>query len=202
MELTFWFDPGCPWTWITSRWIVEVAPRRDLRVTWRSFSLAVANAPLPEEWRTRAEAWHGSLRVVEAVRSGYGDEAVGRLYTELGARIHHDGDVELKGLADALEAVGVDPGYARRAGDDALDEPILASMDEARRAAGDDVGAPLLRLGPPGRPAHMGPVLSPAPTGDAALRLFDGFAAVVAVDGFFELKRGRDVAPQFGPRPA
>jgi len=205
VELTFWYDPGCPWCWITSRWIVEVSAERDLAVAWRSFSLKVKNAgnDLPEKIARSTEATHGALRVTEAVRAAYGEERVAPLYTELGRRIHHDGDGELKTLTDALEVVGVDPAFAERATDDSLDAPILASMDEAFRASGEDVGTPIIRIGPEGRPGFFGPVLSPAPTGAAALALFDGLVAVAdaGADGFFELKRERRVGPIFGPRP-
>jgi len=204
MELTFWYDPGCPWCWITSRWINEVSARRDLSVAWRSFSLKVKNAgnDLPEWLVRNIEATHGALRVSEAMRAAYGEERVAPLYTELGRRIHHDGDAELKSLPDALEAVGVAAALAERATDDSLDEPILASMDDAFRAAGEDVGTPIIRIGPEGHPGFFGPVLSPAPTGDAALALFDGLVAVAdaGADGFFELKRERRVGPIFGPR--
>jgi 2-hydroxychromene-2-carboxylate isomerase len=201
MRLDFWFDPGCPWTWITSRWITEVAERRDLDVRWRSFSLLTKNAPVPERTRAGSEAAHRALRVVEAVRAGYGEQAVGTLYTALGRRIHALGDVELDGLPAALEEAGIEPGYAARATDGALDEPILASMDEAIRSAGEQTGAPTLRLG--SGPAYFGPILSPAPTGQEALRLFDALVALLEAGAgtFFELKRHRDHGPELPVPP-
>lgn len=200
-HLDFWFDPGCPWTWITSRWISEVAEHRDLEVRWRSFSLLIKNAPVPERFRARSEATHGALRVVEAVRAGYGEEAVGPLYSALGRRVHHLGDAELEGLAAALEEAGIDPALAERAADESLDEPILASMDEAIRSAGEETGAPTLRFGT--GPAYFGPILSPAPTGREALALYDALLALLdAGNGsFFELKRHRDHGPELPAAP-
>ncbi len=204
MRLDFWFDPGCAWTWITSRWVIEVAPRRDLDVAWRSFSLFVKNGDDPDvsdRHREKSLAAHRALRVVEAVRAQ--DEAgVGTLYTELGRRIHHDGGPPPADLGPVLAAAGLPTDLAAAADDEALDALIGTSMAEADELVGDDIGVPVIALPVgSGRCAISGPILSPAPTGDDALRLFDLVAAAVIQPGFFELKRTRNTGPQFPARP-
>jgi 2-hydroxychromene-2-carboxylate isomerase len=200
MQIDFYFDPLCPWCWITSRWITEVAAHRDLELTWQPFSLALKNdedgskdyRPV-EEWGLRG------LRVIEAVRKELGDEAVGRVYAEMGARRHND-SIDFPDHADILATLDIDPVLAAAADDDAWDVVIERSMDTALELAGDDVGVPTIVYG--GRTAFFGPVISPAPTGDAALRLWDGLATLATTtEGFFELKRTREVGPIFGERP-
>jgi hypothetical protein len=210
--LDFFFDPSCPWTWITSRWAVEVAPRRDVRIRWRPFSLKIKNAgkeppaSLPEQVREHFEAMGaislGALRVLEAVRAGHGDEPIGRLYTEYGRAIHHDDRWAAPDfLPRSLAAVTLDAGFADAAEDPRWDEPIRASMREATGYVGEDVGSPILVFDTEPRQGIWGPVLSPAPTGEAALRLWDHVAGVVAEPSFFELKRGRGGPAQLPRRP-
>ena len=200
MQIDFFFDPLCPWCWITSRWITEVSDHRDLDLTWRPFSLAIKNDadgtkdyhPI-EEWGLRG------LRRIEAVRRELGDETIGRVYSEMGARKHNDA-VDFPDHADVLSTLGIDPALAAAADDDAWDTVIEASMDAALELAGEDVGVPTIVY--EGRTAFFGPVISPAPTGDAALRLWDSLAVLATTtDGFFELKRTREVGPIFGGRP-
>src|SRR5258708_5855302 len=107
MDIDFFFDPLCPWCWITSRWILEVQPQRDFDVRWRTFSLFEKNrATMPEEYVERTRAGHRALRVAEALRSEGGEDAVRDFYTEFGARIHHDGiaagDID---IADVLTTI-------------------------------------------------------------------------------------------------
>ena len=198
MQVEFFFDPVCPWCWITSRWIEEVRSRReDVAVRWRPFSLLLKNeGSIEERWRAQMEAGHRMLRVISAA----GDTSAGDLYTTLGTAIHHDEippqDVD---IAAAVDALGLAPELARAAEDERLDSPIRASMGEALRLAGDDVGVPLISFD--GRAAYFGPVMAPAPTGERALELFDALSALVAIPGFYELKRTRDHGPLFGPRP-
>lgn len=215
MKVDFWFDAGCPWTWGTSRWLAEVAAARGDEVRWRPYSLAVKNGlfsddppDIPEQYVESAKAGHAWLRVVaklaedDTERAGErpGDNAgVGRLYTELGRRVHHDevnaADVD---LAEALEAAGFDRGLAACADDESLDASIQASMDEATALVGDDVGVPIIAVDGSG---VSGPVVSPVPTGDEALRLYDAVLTGLSTPGFFELKRTRDVPPALPARP-
>jgi protein-disulfide isomerase-like protein with CxxC motif len=179
-----WFDAICPWTWATSRWLVGCAAARGVEVRWHPYSLTFQNdSPVGPAVR--------ALRVVAAVRAE--DEvAVGPLYTELGRRIHHDGEQADDDLAGALAAVGLARELAAAAGDESFDAAIRSSMTEAKALVGDDVGIPILALddgdGPKGA---SGPILSAIPTGDEALQLFDAWAATLRVPGFAELKRTR-----------
>lgn len=204
MRVGFFFDPACPWCWITSRWLLEVAPHRDLDIDWRPFSLDRKNrdADLPDGLRRRLVAGTRALRVIEAARVRHGDEVVGELYTRLGALVHHDDDRELAGMADAVAAAGVDVDLLDCADAERWDGLIEAGMAEALRLSGEDVGVPLLVLDDAaGRRAFFGPVFSPAPVGPVAVAAFDGLVALTAPSGFFELKRGRDVGPRFAERP-
>jgi len=200
MQIDFYFDPLCPWCWITSRWITDVSRRRDLDLTWQPFSLAIKNDDDGSKRYHPTEEWGlRGLRVIEAVRRELGDDAVARVYSEMGARKHND-RVEAPDHADVLSTLGLDPALATAADDDAWDGVIEASMEVALELAGDDVGVPTIVY--EGRTAFFGPVISPAPTGDAALRLWDSLATLATTtDGFFELKRTRDVGPMFGERP-
>lgn len=212
MKLDFWFDPACPWTWITSRWMSEVAAERDVEVTWRPFSLGVKNGLLdgsdpdvPAEIVEGVRASHRSLRVIAAVQAAAlkdGDEAaVGPLYTELGRRIHHD-DESIDDLGAVLEAAGLDATFAEAADDESWDDVITTSMDEGLGLVGDDVGVPILGFpSDDGQVGFFGPIFSPAPTGADALKVFDAVHAAVSVPGFFELKRTRDVGPLMPARP-
>lgn len=202
-DVDFWFDPGCPWTWLTSRWMTEVAAARDLDVRWRTFSLLVKNGgaeAIPERFREHAVFGHGALRVIEAARNE--DEAlVGRLYTEYGRRLHHKtGPAD---HADVLRAVGADPGLAEASDDTSLDATIDASMKEVADLVGDDVGVPVLGLAVDGgRCGLSGPVVSPVPTGEDAVRLFDAVVALTSLSGFYELKRTRRTGPQMPDTPS
>jgi 2-hydroxychromene-2-carboxylate isomerase len=200
MKIEFFFDPLCPWCWITSRWITEVDRHRNLDLTWQPFSLAIKNDPDGSKNYRPSEAWGlRGLRVIEAVRLEVGDEAVGRVYAEMGARKHNDG-ADLPDHADVLKTLGLDPTLAAAADDESWDEVIAASMDAALDLAGENVGVPTIIY--EGKAAFFGPVMSPAPTGDAALRLWDALATLATTtDGFFELKRTREVGPIFGDRP-
>ena len=183
-SLDFFFDPGCPWTWRTSRWVLEVAPRRDVPVRWRAYSLDLKNDAAP----TTAQ---GALRIVEAVWADHGDEPIGRLYTEVGTRFHEQEDTSLDALAGALKAAGLDAGYLDAAYDERWDAEIRWSMNEAIRVVGDDVGVPILVFD--GEVGLCGPVMERAPTGDAGLQLWDHVAGLARTPGFYELERTRTV---------
>lgn len=200
-SVDFWFDPACPWTWITSRWMVEVAEARSLDVTWKTFSLLHLNGEgIPEEYAAPLRAQWKGLRVIEAARAGYGNEAVGALYTALGARIHHDGDGLLDGLAAAVSEAGVDDSVLSHASDESWDHGIRTSTDEGSALVGKGVGIPIIR--PTGaKSVFFGPVMSPAPIGEDALKVWDAYLLLSQVDGVYEVKRTREVGPQMGARP-
>lgn len=201
-KVDFSFDPGCPWCWITSRWLLEVREQRDLDVTFRSFSLYEKNKDdMPEEYLEGALRTHAALRVVESVRAEHGDAAVDPLYTAYGTAVHHDESEDLDHEA-ILASVDLPTSHAAAADDEAMDDVILKSMDDVFAIVGEDVGVPITIVDPDGdAKGFFGPVISPAPTGQAALDLFDAMVTAARTPGFFELKRTRDVGPQFGARP-
>ena len=184
---------------MTSRWVVEVAPLRNVPVRWRAYSLGIKNegVEIPEQYRPTLRTTRGALRVVEAVWAQHGDEPIGRLYTELGTRFHLQGDISMDAVAAALEAAGLDPSLASAADDERWDEQIRASMAEATEHVGTDVGVPILVFRDGETVGGIsGPVVSPAPTGDDALAVWDSVAALALSPGFFELKRSRTTGPQ------
>ena len=168
-QVDFWFDPICPWCWITSRWIGEVQKVRDIEVTWRPFSLSMHNQgrDLP-------------------------------LYDALGEQIHHNGnkaDSYRDAIVKALEEVNLPADLADVAFTDKYDEQMRASLDLAlETVGGTDVGVPLISIN---GTAFFGPVISPSPAGEEAGKLFDGALALASYPGFFELKRPRTVGPIF-----
>ncbi|MGW0121050.1 mycothiol-dependent nitroreductase Rv2466c family protein [Streptomyces sp. NPDC003327] len=194
----FWFDPTCPWAWLTSRWVLEVAAHRPLDVRWRVMSLTVLNegrTDLDERWHRDLALRMEPVRVCAAAEERYGSGVLGRLYTELGTRFHLDrAPKERATYAAALAAAGLDPGLADAAGSEAFDGAVRASHDEGIGRVGTDVGTPVLAVGDV---AFFGPVVTPTPRGEDAVRLWDGVLAVAGTDGFFELKRTRTRDPLF-----
>jgi 2-hydroxychromene-2-carboxylate isomerase len=201
-DAQFWFDPICPWAWITSRWMHEVEKVRPVRTEWRIMSLAYLNLVqhegqgLSEEYVERmSKAW-GPVRVCAAAAAEAGPQVLGPLYTALGTRIHNEGRREdpERVLTEALGDVGLPASLAAAAGSTEFDEAIKKSHHEAFDEVGLDVGTPVIRIR--GK-ALFGPVITPAPKGDAAGDLWDGLVLVSQADGFFELKRSRDRRPAF-----
>ena len=198
-SVDFFFDPACPWTWMTSRWVVDVTSTRKVPVRWRAYSLAIKNADVdvPEPYRTYAATSQGALRVVEAVRTDHGDEPIGRLYTEIGKRFHLQQDVSPGAVSTAIGAAGLDPSYAAAAGDEKWDAEIEGSMAEAIGFVGTEVGVPILVFRDGAASAAMsGPVVSPAPTGEDAFALWDHVVALAWSSSFYELKRTCTGPPQ------
>lgn len=196
MQIDMWFDPGCPFTWLTSRWIHRVVEHRDLEVTWRSFSLLVKNDP-PESspFHPKVRRTRDLLRVVEAVRDAGHPERVGELYTALGRSIHELDDLQMD-VGGVLEGLSLDAGLALAADDTGFDAAIRSSMDEAIALAGPDVGVPIIGLDAGhGRVAFSGPVLTRLPDDAAALDLWDGFVLLAGTQSFWELKRTRTEGP-------
>jgi len=197
----FWFDPLCPWAWITSRWMLEVEKVRPVRADWRIMSLAYLNLVqhegkgLSEEYLERmGRAW-GPVRVCAAAAAHRGPGILGPLYTAIGTRFHNEGRRDdPKAIPEALAEAGLPESLADAAGSTEFDQAIKDSHHEAFDDVGLDVGTPVVRIR--GR-ALFGPVITPAPRGEAAGRLWDGLALVAEADGFFELKRSRDRKPSF-----
>jgi hypothetical protein len=200
-DVQFWFDPVCPWAWITSRWMLEVQQVRPVRPDWRIMSLAYLNLTqhegkdLSEDYQERmGRAW-GPIRVCAAAARQAGPGVLGPLYTALGTRFHVEGRREDPTvIPEALAAVGLPEDLASAAKSTEFDEEIKRSHHEAFDDVGTDVGTPVIRIR--GR-AIFGPVITPAPKGEAAGRLWDGLVLVTEADGFFELKRTRDRKPSF-----
>jgi 2-hydroxychromene-2-carboxylate isomerase len=200
-QMQFWFDPACPWAWITSRWMLEVEQVRPVSVDWRIMSLAYLNLSqhegkgLSEDYLERmGRAW-GPVRVCAAAAEQAGPGVLGPLYTALGTRLHVQGRRDDPAvIPESLEEAGLPASLAAAAGDTGFDEEIKASHHEAFDDVGLDVGTPVIRIR--GK-AIFGPVITPCPKGEAAGRLWDGLVLVTEADGFFELKRTRDRKPSF-----
>lgn len=198
-SLTFYFDPGCPWTWVTSRWLAEAAPRASVDVTWRSFSLLLINEGMevPEEYRPLVEASRRALRVIESLAAEGRNDDVAAFYAAYGARRFvqagtPDDDMLLAAAAEA----GIDDALAR-ADDEGNDALVQLAFDEIRPIVGTDVGSPAIRVDGTDR-AMFGPIVNPAPKGADADRLLEGLLALLDVPGVYELKRSRSGAPDFG----
>jgi hypothetical protein len=188
---------------MTSRWLLEVEQVRDVRIRFHVMSLSVLNEgrDLPAEYRRLMDDSWGPVRVATAVAQKHGDEALRTFYTELGTRIHLEKQPRDRALyLDALAACGLPAELADAAESDAYDEALRASHHEGMDPVGYDVGTPVIHVpGPDGELiAFFGPVVSPAPKGEAAGRLWDGVLLVGGTDGFFELKRTRTREPIFG----
>lgn len=202
----FYWDPVCPWCWITSRWMMDVGQQKTIEVHWKFFSLRKINEgrELPARFGPVHLMGLRALRVASAVRQQYGEDAIGKLYTVMGARRHHDqADIgEIAELEAILTQCALPVSLASAADDEQWDQVIKADMDQAIAKAGDGVGVPLIVLDSGQGPGFFGPVISPAPTGAAAVALWDAMIAAGRTPGFFEFKRTRNVGPLFGERPA
>jgi len=194
----FWFDPRCPWAWITSRWILEVEKLRPIEVRWHVMSLAVLNEgrdEVSEDYRKfMKEAW-GPVRVCIAAQEKYGPEVLGKLYTELGTRYHNQKAPRTREtIEDALEAAGLDRALADAADTDTYDTVLRASHADGIERVGYEVGTPVISVE---GESFFGPVVTPIPRGEAAAKLWDGVRLVAETDGFYEIKRSRDREPIF-----
>lgn len=193
----FWFDPICPWAWMTSRWMLEVERVRPVDVRWHVMSLSYLNdgRDLPDDYRRLMdEAW-GPVRVVIAAQQKFGDEVVLPLYTALGERFHlQERPKDRATIEDALNAAGLPEELADAMDDPSYDEELKRSHHAGMDQVGYEVGTPVISVE---GVAFFGPVVSPAPRGEAAGKLWDGVRLVAGTDGFYELKRSRDRAPIF-----
>jgi len=199
-EVPFWVDLLCPWAWITSRWLLEVEQVRPVPADWRIMSLAYLNLVqrdgngLSEDYRNlMTKAW-GPVRVCAAAAEHGGRGVLGPLYTAIGTRLHSQrrrDDPTV--ITEALAEVAL-PGLLAAAATSTEFDQLIKDSHEAFNEVGLDVGTPVLRIG---GTALFGPVITPAPRGEAAGRLWDGLVMVAGTDGFFELKRSRDRKPSF-----
>jgi len=199
-----WFDPICPWAWITSRWLLEVEKVRPLDVRFNVMSLSVLNEgrdELSEQYKELLERGWGPVRVCIAAAEAAGPQVLRDLYTALGTRIHlQKYELGEKLYAEALADVGLDPALADAAGSDARDEALRASHNAGMKPVGTDVGTPVIHAPGPREGstiAFFGPVVTPAPKGEDAGKLWDGVVLVAGTPGFFEIKRTRDIGPIF-----
>ena len=200
-DMQFYFDPLCPWAWITSRWMLEVEKVRPVRVDWRIMSLAYLNlvqhegTGLSEEYQERMNKAWGPVRVCAAAAADAGPAVLGPLYTAIGTRFHNQGRRDDPAvIPEALQEAGLPVWLADAAETAEFDDVIKKSHHEAFDQVGLDVGTPVVRIR--GK-ALFGPVITPAPKGEAAGELWDGLVLVSKADGFFELKRSRDRKPTF-----
>jgi protein-disulfide isomerase-like protein with CxxC motif len=195
-RVDFWFDPACPWAWVTSRWMHEVAAVRPVDLVFHVMSLSVLNADkdVPAEYRDRIRDLWGPVRVAIAVEQKYGSDVLASFYTELGRRIHaqhagHGREV----IEAALLDLGLPAELADAAESDAYDEAVRASHEAGMEPVGNDVGTPVIHVE---GAAFFGPVLSRVPRGDEAGQLWDATRQLAGHPYFYELKRSRTEHPQ------
>jgi 2-hydroxychromene-2-carboxylate isomerase len=217
-DLHFWFDPVCPFAWLTSKWVRTVAAQRDYTVEWRLISLRLLNrhvdyaAQFPPEYEAGHTAGLHLLRVAAAARARYGPAALDPLYAALGRHVFEDDagqpTPDRATSRDFVERVlteaGLAPDLACAVDDAAWDERIQAETDEALRLTGEDVGTPILHFRPPDGAAFFGPVISRLPSDGDAGALWDHVVALAGFPGFAELKRSlreRPQLPALGVRP-
>jgi 2-hydroxychromene-2-carboxylate isomerase len=199
-DVDYWFDPLCPWAWITSRWMLEVEQVRPVKTRWHVMSLAYLNLVqhqgegFSDEYLERMEKAWGPVRICAAAAAQRGDDVLLPLYSALGTRFHNQQRRDADALAEAVAEVGLPSSVLEAATSTEFDDDIKASHQKGMDLVGLDVGTPIISVD-----GHhfFGPVVTPTPRREAAGRLWDGVLAVASTDGFFELKRTRDRRPSF-----
>lgn len=193
----FWFDPLCPFAWITSRWIGEVESVRDIETEWHVMSLSVLNEgrDLEPAYRDSMDNGWGMVRVIIAAQQEHGQDVVKPLYDAMGTLIHERGEQDRSlVITKALAECGLPVALAEAAATDAHDAQLRASHNEGISLVGQDVGTPVVAFN---GTAFFGPVLTRIPRGEDAGKLWDATTAIAAFPHFFELKRSRTEQPEF-----
>jgi hypothetical protein len=196
-HVDLWVDPLCPWAWITSRWLLEAGQVRNFDIDFHVMSLAVLNdgRDVSEEYKDLLNKAWGPVRVLIAAEERYGNEVVEPLYSAMGKRRHIEGNKDLDDvIVKALNDVSLDADLALAASSTDYDEALRKSHHAGMDPVGYEVGTPVIHVGDV---AFFGPVVTPAPKGEAAGKLFDGVMLVANTPGFFELKRTRTADPIF-----
>lgn len=210
-DLRFYFDPVCPFAWMTSKWVRQVQAARDYEVDWRFISLRLVNAHVdydahfPPEYEAGHTAGLRLLRLAARVRDEHGQPAVANLYAALGAEIFDrnpvpDDTAARRGTAEfvapVLDRLGLPAGLASALDETRWDALIQAETDEALAATGKDVGTPILHVDPPHGVAFFGPVISRLPSAEESVQLWDHVLGLARFPGFAELKRSLRELPQ------
>ena len=218
-DINFYFDPLCPFAWMTSKWVRQVTAQRDYTVDWRFISLRMINADVdydrhfPADYEAGHTAGLRLLRVAARARAEHGRPAVGPLYEAIGTQAFDSDAATTLGAEERgsrefveplLERAGLPAGLAGALDDASWDGELRAETDEALALTGKDVGTPIIHFGPPGGTAFFGPVISRLPSDEEAIRLWDHVLGLASFPGFAELKRSLRERPQlrsFGVNP-
>ena len=201
MKATFWFDPMCPWAWITSRWVIEVTQVREVEVNWQVMSLGVLNEgnDIPEEYAELIKRTWRPVRVLHAAAAAHGEQVLLPLYTAMGNRFHLEKQKDVDAvISAALAEVGLEADLAAAADSTEFDDLVRASHANAVAMSGKGVGTPVIAIDDlDGNPVgFFGPIMTPIPRGEAAGKIWDGFVLVAQVPGVVEIKRTRIDGPK------